>query len=741
MAGKKKRWTQELEDFVRNIANNAAAGAKALAKALTILAEHGMSWDDLVRDLLANPPPEWKKEGLIEAIDDMGSGNASKRHDAVTKAYDLIRDELKRIEENNPADPPKMPGITLGWRNVVDRFKLPTEPQVPAAPTIRPEVKDAPKIEPLLLFESLVATLKDFVFFSPRTGEHYYVLTIIIAWWTWNWRHFHVVPRVLIDAMFGESGKTALVNFFRKFCANAKVTKRATPASLRNVAAKGYAIFLDEGETMRRLMEDILAIWDGGYELGSDDWRDSGKRDGENAELPMLCPMFLSGVLERLPWMSGQFQRRAFKLFTWRVSKKQRAVLGWSKAIPDINDPKLDHEALGFNRMCLQLEAWALNRKGTDFAQYPVLPEGLTTSGENNTRVLVALADAIHPTVGEWVRAACVFAEANSGNAEDALITALRDMRLMRDLWRGTIKVADFLRANGADDEAIKDAKGMTGHDYLISLIEDEDGNEKKRDAARTLARRLNYEVTYKGEKFCQFTTATVVGFFRAQRHGRWLNFAGRLNRGTPAEINRHTLGRLLGGLVHVRTLWSSPAKPPSGAGYKYHEIERHPAGDLFEMYVDLGEDLEGNDLGGPAQSPKPPTVGLTHRREAIGKRPPKPTRPVSDPDAPITAPPPRRKRGRPVGSKNRRKIRRRRTYKVAAARKRTSGKRTSRKGDKSEAIRALLTRKEGCTTADIKAATSWPTVSVPDTARRLGLRLTQQKQGRSTRYWGAVIY
>jgi len=119
----------------------------------------------------------------------------------------------------------------------------------------------------------------------------------------------------------------------------------------------------------------------------------------------------------------------------------------------------------------------------------------------------------------------------------------------------------------------------------------------------------------------------------------------------------------------------------PSRPGYRFHRIERHTAGNLFEIYVDEGADLD--DVA--TRTPKAPTApGLTHRRRAIGRRV-KPTREVSDGETPIITPPPRRKR-RKVASPKRRKTTRR-TYAAAASnrpprktRKATRRKATRRK-------------------------------------------------------------
>lgn len=57
------------------------------------------------------------------------------------------------------------------------------------------------------------------------------------------------------------------------------------------------------------------------------------------------------------------------------------------------------------------------------------------------------------------------------------------------------------------------------------------------------------------------------------------------------------------------------------------------------------------------------------------------------------------------------------------------------RPGSKLEIIVGLLTRKEGCTAADVMSATDWPSVSMPQQAKAAGLKLKKVKDGRVTRY------
>jgi hypothetical protein len=73
----------------------------------------------------------------------------------------------------------------------------------------------------------------------------------------------------------------------------------------------------------------------------------------------------------------------------------------------------------------------------------------------------------------------------------------------------------------------------------------------------------------------------------------------------------------------------------------------------------------------------------------------------------------------------------------AAKAPKKTEG---IRPGSKLELVVGLLTRKEGCTTADVLAATQWPSVSMPQQAKAAGLKLRKEKaKGEVTRYYGTA--
>ena len=57
------------------------------------------------------------------------------------------------------------------------------------------------------------------------------------------------------------------------------------------------------------------------------------------------------------------------------------------------------------------------------------------------------------------------------------------------------------------------------------------------------------------------------------------------------------------------------------------------------------------------------------------------------------------------------------------------------RPGSKLALVADMLKRKEGCTTAEVLAATGWPAVSMPQQARAAGLTLVKEKVGKVTRY------
>jgi hypothetical protein len=57
---------------------------------------------------------------------------------------------------------------------------------------------------------------------------------------------------------------------------------------------------------------------------------------------------------------------------------------------------------------------------------------------------------------------------------------------------------------------------------------------------------------------------------------------------------------------------------------------------------------------------------------------------------------------------------------------------------NKVEIIADLLRRKEGCTTAEVLEAVSWPAISMPQQAKAAGIKLRKVKEGKITRYYAA---
>jgi hypothetical protein len=60
------------------------------------------------------------------------------------------------------------------------------------------------------------------------------------------------------------------------------------------------------------------------------------------------------------------------------------------------------------------------------------------------------------------------------------------------------------------------------------------------------------------------------------------------------------------------------------------------------------------------------------------------------------------------------------------------------KQGTKMRIIWRMLRRKQGCTASEVREAVDWPSVSIPQRAKQLGLKLRWQKAGRHTRYWAA---
>lgn len=69
---------------------------------------------------------------------------------------------------------------------------------------------------------------------------------------------------------------------------------------------------------------------------------------------------------------------------------------------------------------------------------------------------------------------------------------------------------------------------------------------------------------------------------------------------------------------------------------------------------------------------------------------------------------------------------------------KKATAKKAPKGTTKLALVAALLTRKQGCTSADVLKATGWPAVSMPQQAKAAGLKLTKEKtKGTNTRYFG----
>lgn len=57
----------------------------------------------------------------------------------------------------------------------------------------------------------------------------------------------------------------------------------------------------------------------------------------------------------------------------------------------------------------------------------------------------------------------------------------------------------------------------------------------------------------------------------------------------------------------------------------------------------------------------------------------------------------------------------------------------------KKDIVKTLLKRKNGCTGKDVKAATGWPSVSMPAIAKSCGLKLRIEKTDKGNRYYGST--
>lgn len=71
------------------------------------------------------------------------------------------------------------------------------------------------------------------------------------------------------------------------------------------------------------------------------------------------------------------------------------------------------------------------------------------------------------------------------------------------------------------------------------------------------------------------------------------------------------------------------------------------------------------------------------------------------------------------------------------AARNATKPAAKAEHGSKRAIVADLLLRKDGVTAKEILAATGWKALNIPGTAKSLGIKLRQVKEGRTTTYYG----
>lgn len=60
----------------------------------------------------------------------------------------------------------------------------------------------------------------------------------------------------------------------------------------------------------------------------------------------------------------------------------------------------------------------------------------------------------------------------------------------------------------------------------------------------------------------------------------------------------------------------------------------------------------------------------------------------------------------------------------------------SSKKGTKMRRIEEMLRRGKGATAEELKEALGWPSISINQRARQLGIIVHSKKFGRQTRYW-----
>jgi hypothetical protein len=206
-----------------------------------------------------------------------------------------------------------------------------------------------------------------------------YELTVIALWilHTHVFRKFAHTPRLALLSPTPNTGKSTVFDILNSLVANPKRLIFPTAATLRNFAASGLSILIDEADNIRK-NQDMVHILNYGHQRGGTIPRITGKQI--TTEWPVFAPVALAGI-GTLP---------AVLLTRSIVIRMLRASPGANIVDLDINNIEQMAELAALKG---KIEQWASQ---VNLNPTPAIPKGWDRRLANCWRVLFAIADSLN---------------------------------------------------------------------------------------------------------------------------------------------------------------------------------------------------------------------------------------------------------------------------------------------------------------------------------------------------------
>jgi hypothetical protein len=257
----------------------------------------------------------------------------------------------------------------------------------------------------------------------------------IVALWvlhTHVFEQFLHTPRLHVDSLEVECGKTALLTAMKELTPNAFYTGSITPATIyRKLAEGNVSFFLDdvENSTLRRGGDLLVNVLDMGHRQGGCVGR---VVDGKPVEFPCFGPLALAGVAEfRFP---PQLVSRAIKI------DMEKSPEGKDQLWP--NDAR-------FRAARALISEWAATFKRPENCRVPFIGRA-----GDNFRVLIEIAETLG--YGETARAAALAIHQPSDDPVVRLLFDIRtifEQRAIDRIWTSELLRALYELENAKWDE------------------------------------------------------------------------------------------------------------------------------------------------------------------------------------------------------------------------------------------------------------------------------------------------